>query len=335
MSLPLPPLDTVTGGLLIGTWISSLLYMLEIIQSVYYFRHFEHDDWKFKTLVTVALIVDCLAFIGSYICVYLYTITHAGDLEYLTKVNWPIPLYGFATGVLAGLVQAFLVFRYWRFTQKKFIAVLLSLGIVIAFGSACTISWMLIRYTASEDRQIFKLPMPLWLATEAAVDVGIASVLLWEFRRAKAILTETQRRVICHFIYLPGSGINSALNRLTAVTIQSGAAAATLAGGGLIVSVAQAALSRQSNLQDHEPRSVWDIADHLAAFEPQYPEIRKAFLHDRNVYRSWDLQRRARAVDVDQLGHRRLMRYSSAFNLDPRQDRKPNDLQKRKEQLYI
>ncbi|KAJ6530758.1 hypothetical protein B0H19DRAFT_1082470 [Mycena capillaripes] len=110
----------------------------------------------------------------------------AGDLEYLTNVTWPIPLYGFATGVLAGLVQAFLVFRYWRL---------------------------------------------LWLATDAAVDVGIASVLLWEFRKAKAIVRETQRRVICHFIYLPGSGINSALSRLTAVAIQSGAAAATLAGG--------------------------------------------------------------------------------------------------------
>jgi len=50
------------------------------------------------------------------------------------------------------------------------------------------------------------------------VDAGIASVLLWEFRKAKGILTETR----------------SVLDRLTAVTIESGAAAATLAGAALI-----------------------------------------------------------------------------------------------------
>jgi hypothetical protein len=31
-----------------------------------------------QTLVTVALVVDGLSFIGDYICVYEYTITHAG-----------------------------------------------------------------------------------------------------------------------------------------------------------------------------------------------------------------------------------------------------------------
>ncbi|KAJ7777472.1 hypothetical protein B0H14DRAFT_3508113 [Mycena olivaceomarginata] len=219
MSLSLPALDTLTGVILIGTWASSLLYSLEIIQGVYYFRHFEHDDWKFKTLVMVALVVDGLSFIGDYICVYEYTITHAGDLEYLVTVHWPLPLYGFTTGVLGVLVQTFLIFRYWRFTQKTVIALFLSLAMIISFGSVFTCSLMLTLYTDLKDRQKFKIPMALWLVTEVAVDVGITSVLLREFRKAKGILIETR----------------SALDRLTAVTVQSGAAAATLAIGGLLV----------------------------------------------------------------------------------------------------
>ncbi|KAJ6526337.1 hypothetical protein B0H19DRAFT_1275701 [Mycena capillaripes] len=216
--MSLPALDTLTGCILVGTWVSSLLYMLEIIQSVYYFRHFEHDDWKSKTLVTVALVVDGLSFIGDCICVYEYTITHAGDLEYLATLHWPLPLYGFTTGVLGVLVQTFLVSRYWRFTHKTFIALFLSLAIIISFGSVFTCSLMLTLYTSFEDRHRFKIPMALWLATEVTVDVGIAAVLLWEFRKAKGILTEAR----------------SALHRLTAVTIQSGVAAATLASGGLM-----------------------------------------------------------------------------------------------------
>ncbi|KAJ7807043.1 hypothetical protein B0H13DRAFT_2154417 [Mycena leptocephala] len=200
--MPLPALDTVTGCLLIGTWASSLLYMFEIIQSLYYFRRFEQDDWKLKTLVIVALLVDTVSTIGDYICVYLYTITHAGDLQYLENTHWPIPLYGFTTGVLAVLVQVFLVVRYWR----------------LYFGSLFTCSLMLTLYPSFEDRSKFKIPAPLWLVTEVAVDAGIASALLWEFRKAREILTETR----------------SILDRLTAVTIQSGAAAATLAGTALI-----------------------------------------------------------------------------------------------------
>ncbi|KAJ6538077.1 hypothetical protein B0H19DRAFT_1270443 [Mycena capillaripes] len=219
--MSLPALDTVTGCLLIGTWASSLLYMFEITQSFYYFRHFEQDDWKLKTLVTVALFVDTLSLVGDYICVYLYTITHAGDSEYLDNIHWPIPLYGFTTGVLAVLVQAFLVVRYWRFTQNTLIAVCLSFTIIVSFGSVFTCSLMLTLYTSFKDRSKFKIPAALWLVTEVAVDAGIASALLWEFRKARVILTR-------------GSGTNSVLDRLTAVTIQSGAAAATLAATALI-----------------------------------------------------------------------------------------------------
>jgi hypothetical protein len=34
------------------------------------------------------------------------------------------------------------------------------------------------------------------LVTEVAVDAGIASALLWEFRKAREILTETRRCAI-------------------------------------------------------------------------------------------------------------------------------------------
>ncbi|KAJ7037269.1 hypothetical protein C8F04DRAFT_1093106 [Mycena alexandri] len=225
--MSLPALDTVTGCLLIGTWASSLLYMVEVIQSFYYFRHFEQDDWKFKALVTVALLIDTLSTVGDYICLYLVSFhvlcrtTHDCDLEYLDNIHWPIPLYGFTTGVLAALVEAFLVVRYWRFTRNTLIALFLSFGIIISFGSVFTCSLLLTLYTSFGDRPKFKIPAALWLVTEVAVDAGIASALLWEFRKARKTLTETH-------------SVLERLNRLTAVTIQSGAAAATLAGAALI-----------------------------------------------------------------------------------------------------
>ncbi|KAF8167025.1 hypothetical protein K438DRAFT_1856476 [Mycena galopus ATCC 62051] len=215
--MSLPPLDTLTGCLLVGTWASSLLYMFEISQVWYYFQNFKQDDWKFKTLVTTALVVT-LGMVGDYICVYLYTITHAGDEEYLVSMHWPLPLYVLDTGVLAVMVQAFLVFRYWRFTRNTLIALFLCFGIIVSFSGVLTGSLMATLYTSLADRRKFDIPIALWMVTELAVNTGIASALLWEFRKAREILTETRR----------------ALDRLTAITIQSGAAAATIAGGTLI-----------------------------------------------------------------------------------------------------
>ncbi|KAJ6460601.1 hypothetical protein C8R45DRAFT_1180069 [Mycena sanguinolenta] len=229
--MSLPALDTITGDLgelskakifrrtlMELEVVRQLLYMFEITQGFYYFQNFEQDNWKHKTLVTLALLVDTLSFVSGYITVYLYTITHAGDLEYLYSFHWPTPIYGFTTGVLAVLVQAFLVFRYWRFTQHTLISLVLSVAIIVSFCSVFICNLMLMLHTSLADRPKVKIPVTLWLVTEGVVDAGIASVLLWEFRKARGTLKETQ----------------SVLDRLTAVTIQSGAAAATVAGAALM-----------------------------------------------------------------------------------------------------
>ncbi|KAJ7223511.1 hypothetical protein GGX14DRAFT_540280, partial [Mycena pura] len=113
--MTLSAIDTITGALLVGTWANSLLYAVEITQALYYFRHFQHDDWTLRTLVAVALFIDTVSTLGDYACVYLYTITHAGDPVYLIHGDlWPLPLHIFTTAIVAILVQSFLIRRYWR-----------------------------------------------------------------------------------------------------------------------------------------------------------------------------------------------------------------------------
>ncbi|KAJ7669690.1 hypothetical protein B0H14DRAFT_3692100 [Mycena olivaceomarginata] len=207
--------------------------MSEVYQALYYFRHFEKDDWKLKTLVTVALVVDTASTVGAYICVYLDTITYVGDLEYLSNGHWPMPLYAFSTGVLGALVQGFLVNRYWRlYMLHPFLSIITvsahrssANGIAAQFFSVFGSGFMLALYPSIKDRLKLKIPALLWLVTEVAVDVGITSALLWEFRKASSILTEAKGCAIWQILYQ--------LHSLD-ILIQSGAAAATLAGAGLI-----------------------------------------------------------------------------------------------------
>ncbi|KAJ7848809.1 hypothetical protein B0H14DRAFT_3138148 [Mycena olivaceomarginata] len=94
---------------------------------------FQGDDWKLKTLVTVALLVDTVSIIGDYSSVYLYTITHAGDLEYLNNIHW------------------FAQFQQIPVSENSLISLVLALGIIIAFGGVFATSCMTVLYPSPKD----------------------------------------------------------------------------------------------------------------------------------------------------------------------------------------
>ncbi|KAF7362632.1 hypothetical protein MVEN_00612200 [Mycena venus] len=223
-----PALDTITGAFLIGTWANSLLYTAELMQAMYYFSHFKHDDWKLKTLVTVAFLIDTVSIVVDYVCVYLYVITHAGDPLYLANTPWPLPFYVIATAIVAIVVQTFLVVRYWRVTQNTIVVLFLALLIASAFGGSFACGLMIALYPAFKDRTKIKIPATIWLVTEVIVDLGIAAALLWELKKARDILGERR----------------NVLDRLVAVTFQTGTAAAMLAVAALIAYL----LKPESNL---------------------------------------------------------------------------------------
>ncbi|KAJ7883077.1 hypothetical protein B0H13DRAFT_2047280 [Mycena leptocephala] len=226
--MSLPALDTITGALLIGTWANSLLYTAEFMQAMYYFSHFKHDGWKLKTLVAVAFLIDTVSTVVDYVCVYLYVITHAGDPLYLGHTPWPLPFYVIATAVVGVVVQTFLVVRYWRVTQNTIVVLFLALLIASAFGGSFACGLMVALYPTFKDRTKIKIPATIWLVTEAIIDLGIAAALLWELRKARGIMVERR----------------SVLDRLVAVTFQTGAAAATVAVAALIAYL----LKPESNL---------------------------------------------------------------------------------------
>ncbi|KAJ6527894.1 hypothetical protein DFH09DRAFT_1186385 [Mycena vulgaris] len=196
MSDSLPDLNTTTGALLIATWANSFLYMAELIQARYYFRHFKHDDWKLKTLVSVALLLDTVSTVGDYACVYL-----------------PIPLFSFTTAVTAILVQSFLVVRYWGLTRNILVTLLIFFLSIVAFGGGFASGIIVAMFPAFKERKKVKIPGMIWLVTEAVADLSIAAALLWELRKARPTLAETR----------------SVLDRLVVSTIRTGTATATLA----------------------------------------------------------------------------------------------------------
>ncbi|KAJ6461546.1 hypothetical protein DFH09DRAFT_1229068 [Mycena vulgaris] len=181
MSNSLPDLNTTTGALLIATWANSFLYMAELIQARYYFRHFKHDDWKLKTFVSVALLLDTVSTVGDYACVYLH---------------WPILLFIFTTAVIAVLVQSFLVVRYWWFTRNILVTLLNSFLSIVALGAVFACGVIVAKFPAFKEREKIRIPVMIWLVTEAVADLSIAAALLWELKKARPTLVHTRRYLL-------------------------------------------------------------------------------------------------------------------------------------------
>ncbi|KAJ7730282.1 hypothetical protein B0H14DRAFT_3518119 [Mycena olivaceomarginata] len=191
-----------------------LLYTAEILQAVYYFSNFKDDGWRIKTLVAVAFVIDTVSAMGEYAC---YTVSHAGDLAYLSKQNWGLPLYTIATTCVAILVQSFLVFRYWRFTNNTIFVVLLSVVILVAFGSGLASGLAVLLFPALRDRTKLRVSGTVWIVTQVSADLIIAAALVYEFQKAKSKFSEGWRR------------IHNTLDRLVLLTIQTGSATAVIA----------------------------------------------------------------------------------------------------------
>ncbi|KAF7291370.1 hypothetical protein MIND_01281500 [Mycena indigotica] len=209
----MPSLDIVTGALLVGTWVNSLLYSVEASQVIRYFRSFPNDDWYLKALVISAFLLDTASAVGNYAAVYLYTITHAGDMLYLSNQNWTFPLLIFTTGLVAAEVQVFLVARYWRFSKNIFITLFFFLVIIVATGACFATGITVTRFPSYVDRSKARVFAATWVISQAVTDLLIAVALVWQFRRVKSSFKETQ----------------SMLNRLALQTIQTGSASAAVA----------------------------------------------------------------------------------------------------------
>ncbi|KAJ6449454.1 hypothetical protein C8R45DRAFT_1130792 [Mycena sanguinolenta] len=224
MSTTIPGLDAITGALLIGTWASSLLYMAEVLQAVHYFRTFKNDNWKMKSYVAVTFAMDTISTVVDYVCVYLYTITHAGDLVYLTKQNLPVPLYIISTTIVAVLAQSFLVYFHWRFTHNTIIACFLSIPILVAFGGGLASGLTIVLSPAFKDRSKVRIFGMVWIITQASADLIIAGALILELMKAKSVF-KGQRRA------------NNMLNRLVLHIIQTSTVTAVIAVLALIMAL--------------------------------------------------------------------------------------------------
>ncbi|KAF7342136.1 hypothetical protein MVEN_01801300 [Mycena venus] len=177
-------LDKAVGSLLLGTYLNSCLLVVELFQLIHYFRYMKNDSRIMKTVVVIAAFVNAIDTLAAYSAVYLYAISHWGDAQYLAVQNWPITVHFATTGFVGALVQAFMLYRFWRMTEHT-----LTVGIIALFSAASFAGSIGTAVCTTRNAYFSRrtgnagMFVTLWLIAGLVADVSIAASLVWRLHR--------------------------------------------------------------------------------------------------------------------------------------------------------
>ncbi|BGP52024.1 hypothetical protein JCM10450v2_007995 [Rhodotorula kratochvilovae] len=182
-----PPLDNSIGAFLVGTILTVFLAGITSVQSYSYFTWFGRTDRKLLVgVVAFLMAVDLFHTAISCYTIYLWTVTHYGDIAFLINCPWSFTWDPFLTGLVAIIVQAFYAWRVFVVSHRKWyipaaIGVLSLLQFAFAIGS----TWMIYRLDDKFARfGEFRYGVAIWLLSAAVADILITSSLIMYLRKA-------------------------------------------------------------------------------------------------------------------------------------------------------
>ncbi|KAJ7817803.1 hypothetical protein B0H13DRAFT_2456930 [Mycena leptocephala] len=178
-------LDKTVGSLLLGTYLNSCLLVLELFQMSHYFRRMNNDSWIMKTVVGIVGFINAIDTLATISAVYLYAITHWGNTQYLVIQNWPITAHFVATGLVGALVQAFMLYRFWRMTEHTLTVCILALFSTASFAGSIGTAVDTTVNAYFSKRGGASIFVTIWLIGSLVADVGIAVALVWRLHRVK------------------------------------------------------------------------------------------------------------------------------------------------------
>jgi hypothetical protein len=182
-------------ALLVGSYGNLVLYIIEVYAVIQYrstSKKHKQDTLLLQVMVYFAFLCDTVCTVDTFAGVYLYTITHWGDIDYLFKINWqPGPsILLITSGISALIAQCFLIYRYWKLSSNKYITVILAITMLSAFGVFLGAVVFIIVKNATQTKLV--LFVKLWSSASLATDVAIAVALLWQLSRMKSPFRHTQ-----------------------------------------------------------------------------------------------------------------------------------------------
>ncbi|KAI0654623.1 hypothetical protein C8Q70DRAFT_508745 [Cubamyces menziesii] len=203
-----PHLDQTFGSLLVGTYITLVLYGLTVHQAFRYYRIYRQDVPRLRGLVSGLLLADTVyVVLCTYSC-YHYLVTSYFKAEALVSGTWSLRLMAPTTGVIIVLSQSFYFRRAVLIGSwyKTYIAIVLILMLgEIGFTIAVTVDSFL--------RETFeRFSGATWMVSAAfalavVIDVIISTTLIMTLRKSRTGFKRTDTVLHILVVYTINTGL--------------------------------------------------------------------------------------------------------------------------------
>ncbi|KAJ7618890.1 hypothetical protein DFH06DRAFT_1362458 [Mycena polygramma] len=195
--MPIVALDQLLGMLLLGTWLSSILFGVVLVEATKYFASFPNDSWMRKGLVILVLTLCVAAMVGEYGNAYLPTVTYWGDFKGLTTLFWSFPLASFTSALISTIVDCYLIYRFYTLSKNIWATLFLYALMLLAVGGYLVI-FVLLPTASRTHEHTLTIGIIINFSAQAAVeltkptrDVLIAAGLIWKLRSMKSNFKST------------------------------------------------------------------------------------------------------------------------------------------------
>ncbi|KAH6909009.1 hypothetical protein BKA70DRAFT_1426160 [Coprinopsis sp. MPI-PUGE-AT-0042] len=194
------------GAMMVGVWISMVMYGITSLQSYYYFQHYPNDRKSTKILVAVLWILDTLHVVLMCHAMYYYLIDNFGNPGPLAFGNWSLISSVTVNIIIAFIVQSFFTQRIYTLCRQRKWLVTGVIGFFVFAHFAFGIETVVFIYIKKEFTRIREISF--YAAAPFAVTVVISDVLI--------------STALCKFLNNSRTGYadtNSLINRLMVFSI--------------------------------------------------------------------------------------------------------------------
>ncbi|KZP19023.1 hypothetical protein FIBSPDRAFT_1045778 [Athelia psychrophila] len=187
------PIADPFGFILIGVFISLMLFGIVVSQTFAYYQNCENDTRWLKCFVAVLFAFDLLSSILAMAWMYSLLIDNWGVIEAFTHGDWLLAGDPIIIGIVAGMAQCFFAWRIYVITSSRWMtASIACCALVTACGGIGTgIASVWVREYALFVN--FKQIIIIFLVSAAIGDLGITVALTYHLRSRKGSFEATDR----------------------------------------------------------------------------------------------------------------------------------------------
>ncbi|KZP30704.1 hypothetical protein FIBSPDRAFT_1037971 [Athelia psychrophila] len=200
------PISDPWGVILIGVFISLILYGIIVAQVFTYYENSDRDPLWQKAFVGILFLLDTLSSILAMAWMYQLLVDNWGNIVAFESGDWLLAADPMVAGMVAFMVQLFFAWRIHIVAAKP----LLTTGIVLCsfvtlcggIGTGIAVLWVKSYALFASFQQI----AVIWLISATVGDISITTALTYHLRRRKGAFEATDRL----------------LDRIVQLTIQNG-----------------------------------------------------------------------------------------------------------------